>query len=236
MIYIEVFAFAIGLYIILRFVSTYFQVLTGKGKTRKIFHKVFPVVQMLLWFAFAFWAFEQLFIGMVAYPFLTGSLIILMVCLFGWYFLRDFVSGIILKAENAFETGQKISTAEASGTIKELGYRTMGIITCEGEQVKIPYSLLASQKIIKPAETGNWAEQIIRLKISSVYPPDKILSMLKTRLLEMPWIVSDESLKLKISRDEAGSYLVEIHVHMHSPEMAIKTEENLSDFVSEVFA
>ncbi|MDO8927494.1 MAG: mechanosensitive ion channel [Bacteroidota bacterium] len=236
MIYIEVFAVAIALYLILRFVSTYFRVLTGKRKIRKIFLKVFPVVQMFLWFAFAFWAFDQLFIGMAAYPFLTGSLIILLVGLFGWYFLRDFVSGIILKAENAFETGQQIRTAEVSGTIKKLGYRSIGIVTSEGELVKIPYSLLASQKIVKPADTGNWVEQLIRLKISSAYPPEKIQNMLKIRLLEMPWIVSDDSLQLKITRDEAGNYMAEIHVHLLNPEMAIKTEENLRVFVREVFA
>ena len=233
MIYIEVFAVAIALYIVLRFVSAYFPVLTEKRKIRKIFLRVFPVLQMLLWFAFVFWAFEQLFNGMASYPVLAGSLIILMVGLFGWYFLRDFISGIILKTENGFETGQQIRTAEVSGTINKLGYRSMGIVTCEGEQVKIPYSLLTSQTIIKPADTGNWVEQIIRLKIQSVYPPEKIQNMLKIRILEIPWIVSDDSLKLKISRDEEGNYIAEIHVHLHSPEMAIKTEENLQAFVNE---
>src|SRR3989339_1591120 len=165
MIYIEVFAVAVALFVILRLVSSYFQILTGKRKIRKMFRKVFPVVQMFLWVAYAFWAFDQLFIGMVAYPILTGSLIILIVVVFGWYFLRDFFSGIILKAENAFEAGQQIQTAEVSGTIKKLGYRSMEIANSEGELVKIPYSLLASQKIVKPADTSNWTEQIIRLKI-----------------------------------------------------------------------
>lgn len=235
MIYIEVFAVAIALYLILRFVSTYFRVFIGKPKTRKIFLKIFPVVQMFLWFAFAFWAFDQLFIGKIAYPVLTGSMIVLMVGLFGWYFLRDFISGIILKSENAFETGQRIRTAEVSGTIKKLGYRTIGIDTCEGELVKIPYSLLASQKIVKPADTGNWVKQLISLKILSGYPPEKIQNMLRIRLLEMPWIVSDDSLQLKIVRDQADNYIAEIHVHLLSPEMSIKTEESLRVFVGEVF-
>jgi small-conductance mechanosensitive channel len=234
--YIEVFAVAIALYLILRFISTYFRVLTGKQKIRKIFLKIFPVVQMLLWFAFVFWAFEQVFIGIVGYPVLNGSLIILMVALFGWYFLRDFISGIILRAENAFETGQQISTAEGSGTIKKLGYRSIGIVTCEGELINIPYNLLTSQKIVKPADTGNWSEQLIKLNISSDYPPEKIQDMLKIRMLEMPWIVSDDSLKLKITKDKTGNYIVEIHVHLHSSEMAIKTEETLHVFVREVFA
>ncbi len=236
MIYIKVFAVAIALYLILRFISTYFRVLTEKRKIRKIFLKIFPVAQMLLWVVFAFWAFEQLFIGRVAYPVLTGSLIILMVGLFGWYFLRDFIAGIILKAENAFEAGQQIRTAEVSGTIKKLDYRSMGIVTSEGELVKIPYTLLTSQKIVKPADTGNWVEQLIRLNISSGYPPEKIQNMLEIRILEMPWVVSDDSLKFKITRKEADNYIAEIHVHLHSSEMAIKTEENLHVFVREVFA
>lgn len=234
--YIKVFAIAIVFFVILRLVSSYFPVLTGKRKIRKVFLKVFPVVQMFFWVAFAFWAFDQLFHTMAVYPILTGSLIILMVVLIGWYFLRDFVSGIILKAENAFETGQQIQTAEFSGTLKKLGYRTMEIANSEGEHVKIPYSLLTGQKIVKPAETGNWTEQLIMLKISSAYPPEKIQSILKIRILEMPWIVTDSKIKIVITRDEAGSYIAKIQLYLLSPEYAMKTEDNLQFFVREMFS
>lgn len=236
MIYIKVFAIAVALFLMLRLVSFYFPILNGKRKARKIFLKTFPVAQMILWATYTFWAFNQLFTGRMAYPILTGSLIILMVCLFGWYFLRDFVSGIILKSENSFETGQQIQTAEVSGTIKKLGYRSMEIVTSEGERVKIPFSLLTSQKIVKPAETSNWTEQLIHLNISSNYPSETIHEMLKIRILEMPWIVSDNSIKLKITRDQSDKYLAEIHLHLLSPEMAIKTEENLHAFVNKAFA
>lgn len=236
MIYLEIFAIAVTLYLALRFVSTYFRVLTGKRKIRQVFLKVFPVVQMFLWMVYAFWAFDRLFYGMVAHPILIGSSIVLMVILFGWYFLRDFVSGIILKAENALETGQKIQTSEVSGTLKKLGYRTMEVVNSEGEHVKIPYSLLTNQKILKPAETSNWTEHLIRLKISSSYPSETIQNMLRVRILEMPWIVSDGSTKLKITRDESGNYLAEIYLHLLRPEMAMKTEENLQVFVNELFA
>ncbi|MFO7656615.1 MAG: mechanosensitive ion channel, partial [Bacteroidales bacterium] len=181
MTYIKVFAVATALFVILRLVSAYFPVLTGKRKIRKVFLKVFPVVQMLLWATYAFWAFDQLLNRIAVYPILTGSLIVLMVALIGWYFMRDFISGIILKTENALETGQQIQTAEVTGTIKKLGYLTMEIANSEGEHVSIPYSLLTGQKIVKPAETGNWTEQLIMLKISSAYPPEKIQNMLKIR-------------------------------------------------------
>jgi len=236
MIYIEVFAVAAALFLALRLVSYYYPVLTGNRKIRMIFLKVFPVVQMISWVAYAFWAIDQLFIGMAVYPILSGSLIILMAGLLGWYFLRDFISGIILKAENSFEAGQQIQIAQVSGTLKKLGYRSLEIATSEGERVKIPYSLLAGQKIVKPAETSNWTEQLISLKITPVYPPETIQNLLTTRILEMPWIVSDNSIKLRITRDESGNYLAEIRLHLLRPEMALKTEENLHAFVNEVFA
>lgn len=111
----------------------------------------------------------------------------------------------------------------------------MEILTSEGERVKIPYSLLTGQKIVKPAETSNWTEQLIQLKISSAIPSETIHDMLKIRILEMPWIVSDNSIKLKITRDDSGNYLAEIRLHLLSPDMALKTEENLRDFVNDMF-
>lgn len=235
MIYFEIFAIAVALYLILRFISTNFRILTAKRNLRKVFLKIFPVVQMFSWMVYAFWVFDRIFIGTVAYPILIGSIIILMVVLFGWYFLRDFISGIILKAENALETGQQIQTFEVSGTLKKLGYRTMEIVNSEGEHLIIPYSLLTSQKIFKPAETSIWTDQLIRLKISSAFPSETIQKMLKIRILEMPWVVSDESTKLIITHDDSNNYLAEIHLHLLRPEMAMKTKENLQAFVSEVF-
>lgn len=235
MIYLEVLAFAIALFLILRFVSSYFPVLTGNKKIRRIFLKVFPVVEMLSWLAFVFWTFDQLLMGIATYQLLTGSLIVVIVVLFGWYFLRDFISGIILKSENAFEPGQQIQTAKVSGTIKNLGYRTMGIVTVEGEHVKIPFSLLTGQNIGKPADTGNWVEKVIRLKISSDYQPENIQSKLKNRILEMPWTVSGEHIKIEITLDESGKYNTEIDIRSLNSEMAMKTEEALHDFVREVF-
>lgn len=233
--YLEIPAIAIALYILLHFVSSYFSVITGRRKIRILFMKIFPLIEMTLWLTYIFWAFDQLFYGMVAYLVLTGSLIIVIVFLFGWYFLRDFISGIILKAENAFEPGQPIQIFEVSGTIKKLGYRSMEIVTSEGEHVKIPFNLLASQKLMKPAETGNWLEQVIRIKLTTGYRPEKIQDMLKNRIIEMPWIVSGDYIKIKITRDESGNYMVEIHLRSLNPEMALKTEEILEVFVREAF-
>jgi small-conductance mechanosensitive channel len=233
--YILIFAVAVALYLILSLVFSFLNILAGKRKIRRFFLRIFPLAQMLLWAIYVYWAFLQLFIGMVAFPILIGSVIVLMVVLIGWYFMRDFVSGIILRSENAFEVGQQIQTAEVSGTIKRLGYRTMEIVSAEGERVRIPFSLLASQKIAKPAEISHWVEQFVRLQITTTYTPEKLHNMLKIRLLEMPWILSDNSVKITVTRSEKDVYNAEIYLHLLSEEMVLKTQENIHAFVREVF-
>ncbi len=81
---------------------------------------VFPADSHALW-----WASGAVALGLV------GA---------GWFAVRDLVSGIILRSENAYKAGQWVQTAEASGFIASLGYRTMELETDAGLRVRLPYS------------------------------------------------------------------------------------------------
>ncbi|HBH83971.1 MAG: hypothetical protein A2X05_15230 [Bacteroidetes bacterium GWE2_41_25] len=233
--YLKILAIALALFLFLRLVSSFVPVLISNKKIRMAFRRIFPVIEMLMWISYIFWASHQMFYHLPVYNLLTGSMIIVITAIFGWYLLRDFISGIILKAENGFEPGQRIISSEASGTIKKSGYRCIEVITSEGEYVKIPYSRLSPLNITRPADAGRWVEHVVKFKISSRYESEKIRKVLENRILEMPWIVPGENFKFTITRDETENYIVVIHIHSLSPEMAIKTEETLQVFVREVF-
>ncbi|OIP82125.1 MAG: hypothetical protein AUK44_08520 [Porphyromonadaceae bacterium CG2_30_38_12] len=235
MIYLIVLSVAVVLYLILKVISLLPNLIKTKRKFSSFFLRIFHVVQLLLWVAYAFWGFVQLFSEMVVFPFLIASLIALMVALLGWYFVRDFVVGTILKFENAFEVGQQIRTVQGSGIIKKLGYRSMQLMNAEGELEHIPYTLIAHQKISKPAETNHWVEHTLNLKIDSSLTPEKLQNELRIRLLEMPWVLSDQSLKITTTRCENDLYNVQIRLHLLSDEMIIKTQNNMQVYVSESF-
>ena len=235
MIYLKTLILAVALFIFLRSVASIFHLTANKGKIRIIFLRLFPVIEMLLWVSYAFWATHQLFNDLTVYPLLTGSMIIVLVIILGWYLLRDFFSGIILKAENAFEKGQTIITSHATGTIIKLGYRSMEVETNEGENVKIPYSLLSGQKITKPTDKGKGVGYFITLRIPSPLPAEEIQNMIMRRMLEIPWIISGENIEIKIIRTEPDSCSAEIHFHSLSHDLAVKTEENLKKFIKEVY-
>jgi len=236
MIYIKILALAIALIIFLRAASYLLSVIAIQRRIKIILLRIFPVVEMFLWISYIFLASHRLFKDIAVYRLLTGSMIIVLIVIVGWYVMRDFISGIILKAEYAFEPGQTIKTSLGSGIITKLSYRSMEIVTREGETIKIPYTLLSSQPVTIPADHGKWTGQVIRIKVSSRYQFEEIQNMLKRRMLEMPWIVSGENIKMEITRSEEESYLAEIHFHSLSPEMVLKTKEILQVFVREVFA
>lgn len=235
MIYLKIIGIALALFVVLRYISSVIPVLANKTRIRNASLRFFPVAEMIIWVYYIFWASHQLFEDIGSYPLITGSLIITLVAIFGWYLLRDFISGIILKAENTFEPGQTIHTSLASGQIKKLGYRSMEIVNIEGEYVKIPYARLSRMVISKPSDNVKWIEHGIKIKVPSGFPSEKIQTMLKRRMLEMPWIISGENIRLEITREDGNGYLAEIYFHSLSPEMAIKTDENLKAFVKEVF-
>jgi len=235
MIYIKIFILALALYIFLRSVSVLFKILAGKGKSRYIFLRIFPVFEIMLWIFYAFWASHKLFGESTIYPIITGSMIVVLAAVLGWYFLRDFITGIIIKAENAFESGQILKTSIASGKIKGLGYRSMEIETEEGNCIKIPYSLLSNQKLVKPPEKSKGVSRTIQFRIPSKHKSDEIQGMLQRRILEMPWVITGEDVRTDISRLEDDLFHVEVSFRSLNIDLAMKTEDNLKAFVTEVF-
>ena len=235
MIYFKTLALALALFVFLRSVSALHYMVTNNKKFRFLFLRLFPVVEIIIWIAFSFWALNYLFRETELYLLITASTIILLISVSGWYLFRDFFSGIILKSENAFEPGQKIQTDVASGIIRKLGSRSMEIETKEGELVKIPYTLLSSVKLIKPADYEKGVGYVIRLNISSRYPAVNIKNLLEKRILEMPWIISGEGINVLLNKKDKEHYIAEIQFHSLSQETALKTEENMQDFVAKVF-
>ena len=232
MIYIKVLAFALALFLVLRAAGWIIFVFIRRATVRNFFLRIFPVLEVVLWFSFSFWAFYLLFKGYKFYDILTGGLVVVIVAITGWYLLRDIVSGIILKADNALEPGQRIVTSVITGTIKKLGFRSMQIVTGEGEDVSVTYTRLINENIKMPSDSGKYIGRVINLKIDSKYPSERIQNMLLKRMLEIPWIVSGDTIKVTMTR-EKDYYNAEIHYQSISPEMALKTEENMQIFVKE---
>ena len=235
MIYIKLVILSVALYILLRSLSSLFSALPLDSKIRKALLRLYPLFEMIIWISFALWTFYSLFHDSAVYPLLSGAIVIVLVAIFGWYMVRDYISGVIIKTENNFEPGQYVTVGSYSGKIVKLGYRSLELETRNGEVLIIPYSKLSHQNLIKIVGKSKGAGQVITLEISSVYQTGKVHNMLEKRILEMPWILPGKDIDIKIFRKDENINIVEINFHALTREMVFKTEENLKIFVDEVF-
>jgi len=248
MIYFKIFLLALALYIFLRFTWSHLPILLENKKVKPFILRLFPVLEFFVWVGFIIWSSSLLFGSFAAYSFIMAFVVVIILIILAWYLLRDLVSGFILRSENGFEPGQVIKTSFVQGTIKKVSYRSIEIITSNGEYVKIPYTMLITTAVIKPQDNSKWVENIINLEVSTALDAAKVMNLLKNRLLEMPWIVSEESIKIEFKvqsqdpqdpQDPQGSqsplthYCANIHFYSITPETAIKTEENLKLFIEE---
>lgn len=230
MIFIQVVAVALVLFLVLRTLQRLFLKVVVSPGTREIFLRWFPLVEIALWIGFAFWAAVSLFGESSFYLYITASMAIVLVILIGWYFLRDFMAGFILRSENRFEPGIRIKSVDSEGIISRVGYRSLELTTDEGEVIKLPYRLMAGERLIRPAEPGRFSVQPIHLEFSSRLQPDEVRQQINKRILEMPWVLSAHAPVIKLSVSADGNYRAEISVRVINEESRMKTVTDLMRF------
>ena len=108
--------------------------------------RVRPVVEAGLALVYLFVAIPLMFKGQ--------SSVILTVIFFGlfalmWLPIRDYISGMLIKAGAHCSVGDRVSVDELSGVVKKLGYRVLTLESDEGAEVFVPYSALSRRSIVR---------------------------------------------------------------------------------------
>ncbi|MFN2394602.1 MAG: hypothetical protein ABR597_02830, partial [Bacteroidales bacterium] len=92
---------AIALFVLLRAGRYFINLATRNNRYHDYFLRIFPWVEVILWFAFIFWTLTLFFGGTSLYPVVSGSMAVAFVLLFSWFVLRDFFSGAVIRASQS---------------------------------------------------------------------------------------------------------------------------------------
>lgn len=239
MTYLYIIALGFALYAFFKFFAVY---LSSFAKGRRLplyFTRILPLFEIAIWIAYSLWAVKKVFGDISAYPViftvLCSSLIVTLV----WYFFRDFVSGIILRIENGFARGSNVKLTykgmEIEGIVEKAGYRSLEVTNSSGEHIKIPYSGITGIPIISPSGKATSTENHFAFEFSSLREPSAISSIVRRRLMEMPWIVPREEIRIELKHQpDNDNFKIEIWYYSVTPETSLKTEEVLSKFLSDI--
>jgi small-conductance mechanosensitive channel len=222
------FLFAIGIFVVLRYLSRVVGSVTSNRAIYKILIRLFPVVELLVWLAFGLWAINRLFSDFVYYPVLVSAVAVGIVLVVGWYFLRDFISGIILKAEIPFEKNQHIGVADHQGMLRKVGYRSIEIETHRGELIKIPFSKLASGAIHLFNKNDSLQSHELSLTVSSSIPMQEVRDRITKSLLLLPWVAINKEPSIELVEQTPTHNLLSISYHTTSSSYASNVNQYLS--------
>lgn len=218
---------ALGLLVIFRVGNVILHALTAKRQSPGTFLRILPVVELIVWLLFALWLFKGFFSEWQGY---TAIMIVFTAIIFGlagWYFFRDFIAGVVLKAENPFTVNQHITTSEITGTIKKVGYRTLEVGNESGRISKIPYSRLSDQvfSIQPPAESTLNRE--VTLKVSSKEKNQDIREQIVRELLLLPWVSVNHDPVIQTVKEDIDAITLKISYHTLNDAHALEINRHL---------
>jgi hypothetical protein len=229
MTYLYIIALGFALYAFFKFFAGYLS----------SFARILPLLEFAAWSAYSLWTVKLIFGNISTYPLISTVLCSSLIVTFVWYFFRDFFSGIILRIENGFVKGSNVKLTykgmEIEGVVEKAGYRSLEVINSKGEHIKIPYAGITGIPITSPSGKAGSSEYHFSFEFSSVKEPSVISSTVKRRLMEMPWIVPREEIRIELKHQpDNDNFKIDLWYYSVTPETSLKTEEILSRFLTEI--
>ena len=180
--------------------------------------KILPLIDSIAWLVIIFWSAHYLFGEKSYYPVVTICMIVVISLLIGWFFIKDFISGVIFRMQNDFDTGDLLQFADYAGSIESFHLTHLTMQTREGRNVKIPYSKLSSDIISQRSESRIFEESKYILKLPAQGNYSDIENRIYHLLLTSPWRIINKKPKVNFLGEEEGKYHYELNVQTRNQE------------------
>jgi small-conductance mechanosensitive channel len=180
-----------------------------------------PFVELVVWALFLTAAITWLLEGQQ-----TGTLIALTiggvaVVTAGWFAIRDYLTGVILRVERIAQVGDWVRLGELHGRITELGTRVAQLTTSDGDTVVVPYSRLTREALMRsPRGTGAAAHTFV-VQAPPTRPPGEVARALRAAVLLCHWAAPGHSPTVR----HVGGHAFEVTIQPLSDERSIEVEE-----------
>ena len=210
---LKVLSFGVALLFIFRFLH---RILDALLRLRDFFaplSRVLPVIEAVLWLTYIVWAVGVVFTEGLYYNMALLMVLAIALALVSWFAARDWIAGLILRVQDAYETGQKIRFGEIEGTIRQVSHLALEIELSDGEQAKIPYSRISGQirSQIRPDTTSNYHH--FEIEIANKIPLAEAKQILRTAIMNSPWTAFEQEPQIKLLTETPTHYSFEVVVY-----------------------
>jgi hypothetical protein len=190
-----------------------------------IVNRYFPLVELAFWALFVFWSSYILFSDSLFYTYLIFLLIALVVVLFSWFFLRDYVAGIQLKSRYNFSAGQSFKTSQVSGVVKKNRLLYLEVKADNGSDFRIPYSKIDQSSIELNIQEKSGGESIVKVWLDQKWDEDIAVKKIVELVLNSPWSSHKSHPEIHVQEAEKGVKCYEISCMTHGDQAGRKLKE-----------
>lgn len=96
-----------------------------------------------------------------------------------WFAIRDFVTGVVLRAEETYEPGEWIRVDDVDGRIRKVGAHSVEIEREDGTRVRIPYTGIAAAKLIRAARSEDPTGHTFTVELPPDLAPVRMLPVIR---------------------------------------------------------
>jgi small-conductance mechanosensitive channel len=121
-----------------------------------------------------------------------------------WFAIRDFVSGLFLRAGGFCQQGDWIRSSEIQGTVVRLGYRVLELEARNGETVYVPYSRISRQALARVPAMKGLARHQFELVTPSERAAPELSALIRNTILNHHWTSLIQA--PRIERLDGGRY------------------------------
>lgn len=202
---------ALSMFLLLKVIRLSIERINKSNRLRKQIRVIEPVLTFLFWVIILFWGLKFLLEEKSYYPLLLFSIIIILCLALGWFFVKDFIAGIIFRIQNDYSIGEMVQFGNISGKVYSILATHICIQTPEGKIIKIPYSRLSNELISQKPDFKALEQHKYTLRVSGKGQNSKEISekLLQTMLLS-PWIMGQKSPMINFLGEDHDTYTFEI--------------------------
>lgn len=224
---------ALSIMVLLRGSWYFFNLATRKKVAHQYLIKIFPWIEVFMWVTFAFWTISYTMADNRSYYLVMSALAVVLIAVLGWFVIKDFIAGAVLRSDLMLEKGMQIKTDLLMGTIVSLGYLSMELKTDNGDVLVVPYNKLSNKSVSKITEKSHGKSNTIRVLIPEHHSIQNIEKLIRKKMLEMPWIMAANDIKIEMHPHD-NYYEAVIHFFSIREDMFTYTDETIQSFIKKL--
>lgn len=144
-----------------------------------------------------------------------------------WSFVYDFVHGTFFKFQRGNLLGKTIKMKDLEGKVVKLGSSRINLQLENSEIIEYPYSKLSSEVILIRSQRENYINSTINISVPFKNEIEDLKQQLRIQLFNIPWIVSNKDIIIKIVNQDSIKIDFKINVYTLDEEFTPKIRHAL---------